>query len=72
MLRRTAAVLVTLIALLAMLLGLHAVGEFALPFGVGLGTLFLGIAYVGNVMMLRDYDRTQTWTPVVVPESAEL
>jgi len=61
-----------LIALLAMLLGIHAVGEFALPFGVGLGTLFLGIAYVGIVMMLRDYDRTQTWTPVEVPESAEL
>lgn len=61
-----------LIALLAMLLGLHAVGEFGLPFGVGLGTLFLGFAYVGIVMMLRDYDRKDTWTPVEVPEQAEL
>jgi cation:H+ antiporter len=61
-----------LIALLAMLLGLHSVGEFALPFGVGLGTLILGAAYVGIVFMLRDYDRRETWTPVEVPEAAEL
>lgn len=60
-----------LIALLAMLLGLHAVGEVALPFGVGLGTLLLGLAYVGIVMMLRDYDKKQTWMPVEVPETAE-
>lgn len=61
-----------LIALLAMLLGLHAVGEFTLPFGVGLGTLILGLAYVGIVMMLRDYDNKDTWTPVEVPEAAEM
>jgi cation:H+ antiporter len=60
-----------LIALLAMLLGLHAVDEIALPFGVGLGTLLLGLAYVGIVMMLRDYDKKQTWMPVEVPETAE-
>lgn len=60
-----------LIALLAMLLGLHAVGEIALPFGVGLGTLLLGLAYVGIVMMLRDNDKNQTWIPVEVPETAE-
>lgn len=58
-----------LIALLAMLLGLHAVGEFALPFGVGLGTLMLGITYVGIVWMLREYDKTDTWVPVEVPET---
>jgi cation:H+ antiporter len=58
-----------LIALLAMLLGLHAVGEFALPFGVGLGTLVLGAAYVGIVWMLREYDKTDTWVPVEVPET---
>ncbi|MEZ5828246.1 MAG: sodium:calcium antiporter [Hyphomicrobiales bacterium] len=60
-----------LIALLAMLLGLHAVGEFALPFGVGLGTLFLGLAYVGIVMMLREYDKSDIWVPVEVPETSE-
>ena len=60
-----------LIALLAMLLGLHAVGEFALPFGVGLGTLFLGVAYVGIVVMLRRYDGAQTWVPVDGPEAEE-
>lgn len=53
-----------LIALLAMLLGLHAVGEFALPFGVGLGTVILGFAYIGIVMMLRHYDGVQSWIPV--------
>jgi cation:H+ antiporter len=60
-----------LITLLAMLLGLHAVGEFALPFGVGLGTLCLGIAYVGIVLTLRDYGKADTWVPVEVPETAE-
>lgn len=60
-----------LIALLAMLLGLHAVGEFGLPFGVGLGTLFLGVAYVGIVFMLRQYDGAQTWVPVDGPEIEE-
>ena len=58
-----------LIALLAMLLGLHAVGEFALPFGVGLGTLILGVTYVGIVWMLRQYDKNETWLPVEVPET---
>jgi cation:H+ antiporter len=53
-----------LIALLAMLLGLHSVGELALPFGVGLGTVLLGLAYVGIVMMLRHYDGVQSWIPV--------
>jgi cation:H+ antiporter len=60
-----------LIALLALLLGLHAVGEFSLPFGVGLGTLFLGLAYVGIVVMLREYDRNAPWVPVEVPETPE-
>ena len=60
-----------LIALLAMLLGLHAVGEFALPFGVGLGTLFLGFAYVGVVMMLREFGKNEAWVPVTVPETDE-
>jgi cation:H+ antiporter len=60
-----------LIALLALLIGLHAVGEFSLPFGVGLGTLFLGIAYVGIVFMLREYDRNAPWVPIEVPETAE-
>ena len=60
-----------LIALLALLLGLHAVGEFSLPFGVGLGTLFLGLAYVGIVFMLRKYDKNAPWIPVEVPETAE-
>ena len=53
-----------LIALLAMLLGLHAVGEFALPFGIGLGTLLLALAYVGIVAMPRHYDGVQSWIPV--------
>ena len=59
-----------LIALLAMLLGLHAVGEFALPFGVGLGTVLLGLAYVGIVMMLRHYDSRQSWIPVESVDAA--
>ncbi|MDJ0512761.1 MAG: sodium:calcium antiporter [Methyloceanibacter sp.] len=53
-----------LIVLLAMLLALHSVGEFGLPFGIGLGTLLLGLAYVGIVMMLRHYDGVQSWVPV--------
>ncbi len=60
-----------LIALLALLLGLHAVGEFALPFGVGLGTLCLGVAYVGIVLMLREYGKNDAWVPVEVPETTE-
>ena len=59
-----------LIALLAMLLGLHAVGEFALPFGVGLGTVLLGLAYVGIVMMLCHYDGMQSWIPVESVDAA--
>ena len=53
-----------LIALLALLLGLHAVGEFMLPIGVGLGTLLLGLGYVGIVMVLREYDKNEVWLPV--------
>ncbi|MEM8574015.1 MAG: sodium:calcium antiporter [Pseudomonadota bacterium] len=53
-----------LIVLLAMLLALHSVGEFGLPFGIGLGTLLLGVAYVGIVIMLRHYDGVQSWVPV--------
>jgi cation:H+ antiporter len=60
-----------LIVLLALLLGLHAVGEFALPFGVGLGTLCLGVAYVGIVLMLREYGKNDAWVPVEVPETTE-
>ena len=60
-----------LIVLLALLLGLHAVGEFALPFGVGLGTLCLGAAYVGIVLMLREYGKNDAWVPVEVPETSE-
>jgi cation:H+ antiporter len=60
-----------LIALLALLLGLHAVGEYMLPLGVGLGTLLLGLAYVAIVMVLREYDKNQTWLPVEIPETAE-
>ena len=60
-----------LIGLLAMLLGLHSVGEFALPLGVGLGTLFLGVAYIGIVYMLRQYDGAQSWVPIDAPETEE-
>ena len=59
-----------LIALLAMLLGLHSVGELALPFGVGLGTVLLGLAYVGIVAMLRHYDGVQSWIPVESVDAA--
>lgn len=59
-----------LIGLLAMLLGLHSVGELALPFGVGLGTVMLGLAYIGIVMMLRHYDGVQSWVPVERVDSA--
>jgi cation:H+ antiporter len=58
-----------LIVLLALLLGLHAVGEFSLPFGVGLGTLFLGLAYVGIIAILREYGKNDIWVPVEVPET---
>lgn len=59
-----------LIALLATLLGLHSVGEFALPLGVGLGTVILGAAYVGIVIMLRQYDGVQSWVPVESVDAA--
>ena len=60
-----------LIGLLALLLGLHAVGEFMLPIGVGLGTLLLGVAYVAIVMVLREYDKSETWLPVGACEPVE-
>jgi cation:H+ antiporter len=60
-----------LIVLLALLLGLHDVGEFPLPFGVGLGTLLLGAAYVGIIFMLREYGKNDTWVPVEIPETRE-
>lgn len=60
-----------LIALLALLLGLHAVGEFMLPIGVGLGTLLLGLAYVAIVMVLREYDKNETWLPAELPDGAK-
>ncbi len=58
-----------LIVLLSLLLALHGVGEFVLPFGVGLGTFCLGIAYVAIIVILRQYGEGQTWMPVEVPET---
>ncbi len=58
-----------LIVLLALLLALHGAGEFFLPFGVGLGTVCLGIAYVAIIFVLRRYGEGQAWMPVEVPET---
>ncbi|MGE5260089.1 MAG: sodium:calcium antiporter [Actinomycetota bacterium] len=60
-----------LIALLAMLLALHAMGEIVRPFGVGLGTLSLAIAYITIIALLRRHGDSDTWRPVEVPETAE-
>lgn len=60
-----------LIVLLALLLTLHTVGEFALLFGVGLGTLFLAAAYIAIVVMLRQYGAEEVWVPVEIPEIKE-
>jgi cation:H+ antiporter len=58
-----------LITLLAMLLALHAMGEIALPFGIGLGTLSLAIAYVAIIVILRRHGDSEAWRPVEVPET---
>jgi cation:H+ antiporter len=61
-----------LITLLAMLLELHAAGEVALPFGIGLGTLLLVVAYVAIIALLRRHGDSETWRPVEVPETEKL
>lgn len=61
----------SLILLLALLLGVIALGERELWTGVGVGSVVLAVAYGAVVYLLRAQENSETpWLPVTVPEYA--
>ncbi len=61
-----------LMILLALMLVVAELGEVALVWHVGLGTVVVALAYGLTVALLRHYDATSSWVPVELPEEAEI
>lgn len=62
----------TLLALLlAILLAIATVGDRVLFLDIGLGTIVLGFAYAGTLVLLNSYEESDTWQPVEMPEAGE-
>ncbi|MDH3581800.1 MAG: hypothetical protein OEM91_14385, partial [Hyphomicrobiales bacterium] len=61
-----------LMLLLAMLLAVAALGEANLVWNLGLGSVVLATAYIGCIVLLRNYEQDSVWTPVEVPEELEV
>ncbi|MGI9463821.1 MAG: sodium:calcium antiporter [Aestuariivirgaceae bacterium] len=61
-----------LIVLLGLLLAVCVIGDVALLYGVGLGTVVLATAYVLCVRLLRLYDEQGDWVPVELPDEKPL
>lgn len=61
-----------LMAFLAVLLAVAALGEADLFWNVGLWSLVLACGYGGAIMLLRTYHEQSAWTPVEIPETASM
>lgn len=59
-----------LMLLLALLLGVAALGELELFGRIGLGSTLLAITYIGVIVLLRSYDANSPWRPLEIPEQA--
>ncbi len=57
-----------LVLLLTLLLGITALGDRELFWNIGIGTVVLMAAYILAVILLRNHDKKNVWTPVEVPE----
>lgn len=57
--------------LLALLLAIAFVGDRTLALGMGAGSVALGLAYAGALTLLNSYEKSETWQPVEMPESAQ-
>ena len=60
-----------LVSLMAMMIIIVELGEPLVIGHVGLGSLFVGLVYVGSIWLLRRYDADHDWIPVDLPEDAE-
>ena len=61
---------VLLITLLAMLLAITFLGDFAIVMNIGLGAIFLSGAYPVVIGMLRKFDEKVNWAPIDLPEES--
>jgi len=57
-----------LILLLALLLAVSALGDAALAWNIGFGSVVFAFAYAGTIVLLRNFDREEPWLPVEVLE----
>lgn len=57
-----------LVLLLAMTLIITTLGETFVLFKVGAGSMFIALAYIGTIWILRRYDGSNDWVPVDMPE----
>ncbi len=62
---------VLLIVLLAMLLAITLIGDFAIVLNIGLGAICLSGAYPMVIAMLRRFDEKDSWAPIDLPEEIE-
>ena len=62
---------VLLIILLSALLIITVIGDASLAFNVGIGAICLSCGYPLVIVLLRNYDEMDTWTPVDMPHAPE-
>jgi cation:H+ antiporter len=60
---------ILLVILLSVLLAACIFGERELAFGIGAGTMLLGLCYGGSIWLLRRYDANSDWIPLDLPEA---
>lgn len=60
-----------IILLLTLLIGITAMGDIAIIWHVGAGSIFLAAAYGLSVHLLRSYDDNSDWVPVDMPDEPE-
>jgi cation:H+ antiporter len=58
-----------LVALSAMTLGAVTLGETASIFHIGFGSILIGLTYIGALVILRNYDLSNDWVPVDIPDT---
>jgi cation:H+ antiporter len=60
---------ILLVVLLSVLLAACIFGDHEVAFGVGAGTMLLGLFYAGSIWLLRRYDANSDWIPLDLPEA---
>lgn len=60
---------ILLVVLLSVLLAACIFGDREVAFGVGAGTMLLGLFYAGSIWLLRRYDANSDWIPLDLPEA---